>query len=95
MIPVWVIIFHLFRDDDRKKTLLFALVSILLQTMIWLPQYDSFTHFSFQLGMLFALLPISMYNRQCGTVLHKNLNRCFFYVYYPAHMIVLLVINAC
>ena len=94
MIPVWAIIFHVFRDDDRKRTLLFALVSVLLQTMIWLPQYDSFTHFSFQLGTLLALLPISMYNRQCGTVRHKKLNRWFFYVYYPSHMILLLVIHA-
>ena len=95
MIPVWTIIFHIFRDDERNRTLLFALVSVALQTTIWLPQYDSFAHFSFQLGTLLALIPISMYNGQRGNVRHKNLNRWFFYVYYPAHMIVLLVIQAC
>ena len=94
MIPVWAIIFHVFRDDDRKRTLLFALVSVLLQTMIWLPQYDSFTHFSFQLGTLLALIPISMYNGQRGTVRHKEFNRWFFYIYYPVHMVLLLLIRA-
>ena len=92
MTPVWAIIFHMFRDDDRKRTLLFALVSVMLQTMIWLPQYESFTHFSFQLGTLFALIPISMCNGLRGTVRHTKLNRWFFYVYYPTHMIVLLTL---
>ena len=95
MIPIWTIIFHVFRDDDRKKTLLFALASVVLQTMIWLPQYDSLAHFSYQLGTLLVLIPISMYNRQCGTVRHKKLNRWFFYVYYPVHIVVLLVIQVC
>ena len=94
MIPIWTIIFHVFRNDDRKKTLLFALASVVLQIMIWLPLYDSFVHFSFQLGTLLALIPISMYNGRSGNIRHKNLNRWFFYVYYPAHMAVLLVIQA-
>ena len=35
------------------------------------------------------------YKGERGNVRHKNLNRWFFYVYYPAHMVVLLVIQAC
>ncbi len=90
MIPVWTIIFHVFRDDRRRCAALFTIVSVLLQTLIWLPQYDNLAAFSYQYGTLLALVPIQFYNGKRGNVLHKNLNRWFFYVYYPAHMFVLL-----
>ena len=73
---------------------LYALASVTLQTLLYLKEFDSFALFSFQYGTLLALIPISMYNGQRGNVRHKNLNRWFFYVYYPAHMIVLLLILA-
>lgn len=91
MLPVWTIIFHVFRDDRRKCAVLFMIVSLVLQTLIWLPQYDSFAAFSYQYGTLLALIPIMLYNRKRGNVLHKNLNRWLFYVYYPLHMSVLLM----
>ena len=94
MIPVWVIIFHVFHDNDRKRMLLFALVSVVLQTLIWLPKSEGFASFSFQFGTLLALIPIGIYNGQCGNVRHKNLNRWFFYVYYPAHMVALMAVKA-
>lgn len=93
MIPVWTMIFHVFRDDRRRCAALFIIVSLVLQTAIWLPQYDSFTAFSYQYGTLLALVPIQFYNGKRGNVLHKNLNRWFFYVYYPLHMTVLLLIK--
>ena len=73
---------------------LFALASVTLQTLLYAKQYDSFALFSFQYGTLFAIIPISMYNGQRGNVRHKKLNRWFFYFYYPAHMIVLMIIKA-
>lgn len=91
MIPVWVIIFHVFRDDKRRSAALFTLVSLVLQTTIWLPQYDSFAAFSYQYGTLLALVPIMLYNRKRDNVFHMNLNRWFFYVYYSLHMSVLLM----
>jgi hypothetical protein len=95
MIPVWTVIFHVFRDDRRRCAALFTIVSVVLQTTIWLPQYDSFAAFSYQYGTLLALIPIMLYcyNRKRGNVLQKNLNRWFFYVYYPLHMTVLLLIK--
>ena len=95
LIPAWTIIFFCYYKRDTKKMIvLFALTSVTLQTLLYLKEYDSFAFFS-QYGTLLALIPISMYNGQRGNVRHKNLNRWFFYVYYPAHMIVLLVIQAC
>lgn len=94
MIPVWTMIFHVFRDDRRKCAVLFMIVSLVLQTAIWLPQYDSYAAFSYQYGTLLALIPIMLYNRKHRNVRHKNLNRWFFYIYYPTHMIILLLFQS-
>ncbi len=95
MIPVWAIIFHAFRDDKRRSAALFTIVSLVLQTLIWLPQYDNLAAFSYQYGTLLSMIPIMLYcyNRKRGNVLKKNLNRWSFYVYYPLHMAVLLLIR--
>ena len=94
MIPVWTVIFYVFRKDFQKKAILFAVASVVLQTVIFAKYFDSFLLFTFHYGTLLALIPISLYNGERGSVRHKNLNRWFFYVYYPAHMLVLLVIRA-
>ena len=94
MIPVWTVIFYVFRKDFQKKAILFAVASVVLQTVIFAKYFDSFLLFTFHYGTLLALIPISLYNGERGGVRHKNLNRWFFYVYYPAHMLVLLVIRA-
>ncbi len=94
LIPVWTIIFFCYyRRDTRKMIVLFALASVTLQTLLYLKEFESFALFSFQFGTLFALIPISMYNGEHGTVRNEKLNRWFFYVYYPAHMIVLLFLK--
>lgn len=94
MIPVWTVVFYVFRKDFQKKAILFAVASVVLQTVIFAKYFDSFLLFTFHYGTLLALIPISLYNGERGSVRHKNLNRWFFYVYYPAHMLVLLVIRA-
>ncbi len=93
MIPVWALIFHVFRKDFRKQAILFAAASVILQTAIFAKNYDSFAQFTFQYGTLFALIPLSMYNGERGSVRYPKLNRWFFYVYYPAHTAVLLAIR--
>ena len=96
LIPAWTIIFFCYYKRDTKKMIvLFAVTSVTLQTLVYAEQYDSLASFSFQYGTLFALIPIMLYNGERGTVRYEKLNRWFFYVYYPAHMVVLLVIQAC
>ena len=96
LIPAWTIIFFCYYEHDKKKmAVFFVLTSMTLQTLLYLKEFDSFALFSFQYGTLLALIPISMYNGQRGNVRYKDLNQWFFYVYYPAHMIVLLVIQVC
>lgn len=95
LIPAWTIIFFCYYERDKKKmAVFFVLASVTLQTLVFCRQFDSFASFSFQFGTLLALIPISMYNGKRGNVRHKNLNRWFFYVYYPAHMVALMAIKA-
>ena len=94
MIPVWTVIFYVFRKDFQKKAILFAVASVVLQTVIFAKYFDSFALFTFQYGTLFALIPISLYNGERGSVRHRKLQRWFFYFYYPAHMAALLGVRA-
>jgi hypothetical protein len=94
LIPAWTIIFFCYyKRDTKKMVVLFALASVALQTLVYLKEFDSFALFTFQYGTLFSLVPISMYNGQRGNIRHKNLNRWFFYIFYPAHMIVLMAVQ--
>lgn len=95
LIPAWTIIFFCYyARDNIVMAVLFVFASIVLQTLIWLPQYDSFAEFSYQYGTLLALIPIILYSGEQDSDRYPNVNRWFFYTYYPAHMVVLSVIKA-
>lgn len=92
LIPAWSIIFFCYYKKDTKKMIvLFVLTSVTLQTLVYAEQNDSFASFSFQFGTLLALIPIIHYNGKHGNVRHEKLNRWFFYAYYPAHILVVLI----
>ena len=78
MIPVWTIIFYVFRDDRKKRTMFIMLALLVMIHILMLSRAESALTLSYQYGTLLALLPILMYDRQRGNVRHKNLNRCFF-----------------
>ena len=62
---------------------------------IYLKYFDIFAAFSFKYGAILALIPIHLYNgkrEKSITPLKKKINRWFFYVYYPLHMTVLIII---
>lgn len=95
LIPAWTIIFFCcYARDNKRMALHFVLALVVLQTLIWLPQYESFAEFSYQYGTLLALIPISMYNGDRGNIRHESLKRWFFYIYYPAHIVVLLGVQS-
>ncbi len=94
LIPSWTIIFFCCYERDRKKMVVYYIMaSVTLQTLVYCRQFDSFASFSFQFGTLLAMIPIMLYNGERGNIRHNNLNRWFFYIYYPVHMVLLLVIQ--
>ena len=93
LIPMWTIIFFCYyKKGTKKMMILFALASVTLQTLVYYKQFDCFAFFSFQFGTLLSLIPIILYNGKRSNIRHNNLNRWFFYIYYPTHMIVLLLV---
>ena len=96
IIPVWTIIFFFFNKDRKKMAVAFIVATVIILPLCFLKFFDSFTAFSFNYGSLLTLIPIHLYNgkrdRNNCTPLKKNINRWFFYVYYPLHMIVLIII---
>lgn len=95
IIPVWTIIFFFFNKDKMKMTLLFISTTLIILPVTFLRLYDSFWYFTLNYGALLALIPIHLYNGKrdrCSTPLKKKINRWFFYIYYPLHMIILSAI---
>ncbi|MBQ6211450.1 MAG: hypothetical protein IJJ57_00985, partial [Ruminococcus sp.] len=78
-----------------KMTLLFISTTLIILPVTFLKLYDSFGYFTLNYGALLALILILLYNgkrERCSTPLKKKINRWFFYVYYPLHMIIISVI---
>ena len=94
MIPVWTLIFYIFRDDFRKMAALFVLASVVMETALFYKKYSSFVGFSYMYGTLLALIPLRMYSSERGGGRHKELSRWFLYAYYPVHMCILIWIKA-
>jgi len=95
IIPVWTIIFFFFNKDYKKMTAAFTAATVIILPLCFLKFFDSFAAFSFNYGALLALIPIHLYNgkrEKSSTPLKRKINRWFFYVYYPLHMIVLIII---
>ena len=95
IIPAWAIIFFLFRNSKKQKNAAFIGVSVLLLIQRFLPLYDSFIQFSYQLGVILSLIPLNLYNGKhsgsSGCFL-RSFNKWMFYIYYPLHMAAILLI---
>lgn len=95
MIPIWTLVFY-FGCGKKWLPLLYTAVSLCTLPLIFIWYYDSFLSFSYQFGVVLALIPLSLYNGERGgsnTKWKKKISRWFFYGYYPAHMMVLLVLT--
>ena len=95
IIPVWTIVFFFFNKDKFKMLTAFIAATIIILPVTFLKYYDSFAAFSFNYGSFLALIPIHLYSGErdrSSTPLKKKINRWFFYVYYPLHMMTIFII---
>lgn len=86
MIPVWAIIFYLFRDDRRKQTMFFMLSSLMMIRVMVLSQPENALALSFQYGTLLALIPIQRYQGDDSSGRNKSAYKWVYYLYYPFHI---------
>ena len=89
MIPVWAIIFYVFRDDRKKRTMIFMLASLVMIHILMLSNAESAWTLSYQYGTLLALLPIRLYNGKRGSGQQNSASKWLYYIYYPLHMALL------
>lgn len=93
MIPVWAMIFHVFRDNRKKRTMIFMLTSLAMTHILVLSNAESALTLSYQFGTLLALLPIRLYIGKRGSGKQSVASKWLYYIYYPLHMALLTMQN--
>ena len=91
--PIWVIIFAAFRDDKKKLCLVYALVCVLWTLRsVGLTVEDGGLWYEglWQAGTLGFIPFIYLYNGESGK--SSKFSKWFFYVFYPAHLLILGVL---
>lgn len=87
IMPMSVVIFYLFRNN---KPLMYA-VYILLSGIPFLVAYVFTVELQTQFYMIFAVLPIMLYNGRRGP--DNMFAKYFFYLFYPLHIWVIVLIK--
>lgn len=92
LLPIlWVHCFDRYRGNFKKQASAFAIASLMVITLLTASMDGGFLENSFQYGVLLALIPIYFYNGEKGRA--GKINKWFFYVFYPLHMLVIGVIK--
>ncbi len=80
--PCYVLCFHVFRNDKRKMWAVYCLLSLLTFS------YNGFKlQGAFQSGVYLVPLLLMTYNGESGS--KHPFHKWFFYVFYPAHLLLL------
>ena len=91
--PLMVLFFYYFRDNRKRLLLFYSLASVMVVladlTILYLNHYYLYQEL-WQLGMFLFIPLLLLYNGEpCS---RHPFNKWFFYVFYPAHLLVLYVI---
>lgn len=88
---MWALLFDKYRGNFQKQAAAFAAVSVPLMTLMIMFLTDGFRNNWFQYGVLLALVPLYFYNGEKGR--GGSFSKWFFYVFYPAHMVLLGILK--
>lgn len=86
---LWVLAFAVFRDEPKKRDTAFCAISVFMALWISVQYYPTMglgclRETACQFGTLLALPLLRLYNGERG-----NQSKWFFYIFYPAHLLVL------
>ncbi|MEA4912278.1 MAG: TraX family protein [Oscillospiraceae bacterium] len=87
----WVLLFHIFRDDPRRRAIGFFTVALTASLSLALSAASRGVWWQglFQFGVLAAYPLLRLYNGQRG----RWNGRWFFYIYYPLHLVLLALLR--
>lgn len=87
---IWALLFDKYRGGFKKQAIAFEISSVIMVTLLCLPMGGLLQN-SFQYGVMLAVIPLYFYNGEKGR--GGKFNKWFFYVFYPAHMLILGVLK--
>lgn len=89
-----ILMFHIFREDIKKRSLVFVLMIVALQFFVNGMSIYAFTSLGFWTGVLFLAIGYALrtfgYNGKRGRF--PRFSKFFFYVFYPLHLFVIYMI---
>lgn len=88
-----MLIFYFFRDKKFWMILSYIVLSLIdIPFLIGIPNFIKYIFLiNYQWMMVFAIIPIMLYNGNPG--LRNNFFKYFFYIAYPVHLIIILIIG--
>ena len=93
--PLWVLSFYIYRDDISKKITAFSIISfcmIMISVISCILNQKYWYAELWQLGVLLFVPILLMYNGKKGK--SNFFNKWFFYIVYPLHMFIFLIITS-
>lgn len=93
-VPLWCLAFYLFRDEPKKKFLLFIIILfgvldalLLTEWMTGSLTFSAWKSLSLNIFSVFAIPLLLLYDGKKEK--SSAFNKWFFYIFYPAHLLIL------
>lgn len=89
---VMVLIFYFFREKKVFMAILYMVISLYPLVSMLGPQFvEAITLWDYQWMMVFAIIPILMYNGKLG--INNKFVKWMFYWFYPIHLVVIVLLS--